>query len=122
VPTEPQPPTVAEVIHRAVEVCEVGETDDALDELLARFEDADEPVSAVADFELRLDEQLGALDPEQEVPSLQMARALAIYLAFRRDELNGDPEKLLRLAARAEFDGDPPAPVRDWLQSAGVAI
>jgi hypothetical protein len=122
VPTEPQPVTVADVIHRAVEVCELGEPDESVDELLQRFEDADEPVAGLEDFEVRLDEEVGKLDPEQELPSLQMARAVAVYLAHRRDELDNDAETLLRLAARAEFDGHPPPAVRDWMAGAGVSL
>ena len=39
-PTEPDPLTTAEVVHRAVETCEAGEVDERLGDLLARFEDA----------------------------------------------------------------------------------
>jgi hypothetical protein len=49
-----------------------------------------------------------------------MAVAVATYLAFRRDELNDDPADVLRLAARAEFDGQPPDNVRQWLEEQGV--
>jgi hypothetical protein len=51
-----------------------------------------------------------------------MAIAVATYLAFRRDELDEDPTDLLRLAARAEFDGSPPDNVRAWLAEQGVEI
>ena len=40
---------------------------------------------------------------------------MATYLAFRRDEVGEEPRELLALAARAEFDGDPPADVRALL-------
>jgi hypothetical protein len=54
-PTEPHPDTTAEAVHRAVEVCEAGEVDGRLGELLARFEDADEnEISADALTLLRL--------------------------------------------------------------------
>jgi hypothetical protein len=125
-PTEPHPVTAAEAVHRAVEVCEVGEVDGRLGELLARFEDADEPIRAIPDMEMRLDEVLGAIDPYWEsfsLPpdsSLAMARAVTVYLAFRRDEISADALTLLRLAARAEFHGVPPHAVREWLRAAGV--
>ena len=57
-PTEPEPLTVAEVVHRAVEVCE-DNSSDGLDELLERFEDDDEPITAVGDIEERLTAALG---------------------------------------------------------------
>jgi hypothetical protein len=120
-PTEPQPVTLAQVIHRAVEVCELGEPDEGLDELLERFEDADEPVRAIEDVELRLDEALGAIDVDwEDLPPLAMAQAVAVYLAFRPDELGAAPAELLRLAARAEFEGHPPPNVAEWLRAAGV--
>jgi hypothetical protein len=51
-----------------------------------------------------------------------MAVAVATYLAFRRDEIDDDREDLLRLAARAEYDGQPPDYVRTWLDEQGVAV
>jgi hypothetical protein len=128
VPTRPPSLTTFEAVRRAVEVCEIGETDDRLGELLARFEDADEPIRAVADVELWIDEVLEAIAPDWQnlsLPSdssLAMARAVAVYLAFRRDEIDSEATTLLRLAARAEYHGVPPAPVRAWLGAAGVAV
>lgn len=122
-PTEPTPLTLAMAVHRAVTACELGEPDEGLDELLLRFEDADAPIRGLSDIELRLDEVLGTIDPDwEESPALSMARAVVLYLAFRRDEADAPPEELLRLAARAEFDGHPPPHVRAWLEAAGVAI
>jgi hypothetical protein len=126
--THPRPVSTAEAVHRAVEVCEIGEVDDRLGDFLARFEDADEPIRAIGDVELRLDEALEAIAPDWQnlslAPdsSLAMARAVAVYLAFRRDEIDSQATTLLRLAARAEYHGVPPAPVRDWLGAAGVTL
>ena len=120
-PTEPDPITLAQVVHRAVEVCDPDGTDEDLSELLLRFEDADEPVSAVEDVELRMAEAVGSLDAEGDSAGLEMAAAVATYLAHRRDELDQEPDELLRLAARAEFDGAPPAGVVSWLEERGVA-
>ncbi|MEA2207887.1 MAG: hypothetical protein QOF54_364 [Solirubrobacteraceae bacterium] len=121
-PTEPRPVTLADVVRRAVDVCELGApADDRLGDLLERFEDADVPVRGLEDVELRLDEVLGTIDLDwEDDPVLAMAGAVAVYLAFRPDELNADAEKLLRLAARAEFDGHPPPAVAEWLAAAGV--
>jgi len=120
-PTEPDPITVSQVVHRAVEVCDPAGTDEDLADLFIRFEDADEPVTAVEDMEQRMAEAAGALDPEGDIPSLQMAAAVATYLAFRRDQLDEDGEELLRLAARAEFNGNPPPAVANWLEEQGVS-
>jgi hypothetical protein len=69
----------------------------------------------------RIAEESGALDPQAEDPALQLAAAVATYLAFRRDELDEDPRTLLELAARAEFEGHPPAGVDELLAERGVA-
>jgi hypothetical protein len=120
-PTEPQQVTLAEVVHRAVEVCE-DSSSEGLDELLERFEDADEPITAVEDIERRLNETLGPPDADESDASLTMARAVIAYLAHRRDELNQDPVELLVLASRAEFGAHPPEHVARWLELQGIAI
>jgi hypothetical protein len=51
-----------------------------------------------------------------------MAAATILYLAHRRDELDAEPDKILRLAARAEWKGDPPQRVIDWLADRGVEV
>jgi hypothetical protein len=119
-PTEPAPVTLSQVVHRAVEVCDPDGTDTDLADFFIRFEDADEPVAALEDVEQRLAEAAGALDPEGEIPALQMAAAVATYLSFRRDAVAEEPDELLRLAARAEFNGNPPPAVANWLEERGV--
>jgi hypothetical protein len=121
-PTEPQPVSVREIVWRAVEICDQTGVDAGLGDLLARFEDADEPVGDPATARLRIDEAIGALDPDGADGALQTAGAVAVYLAYRRDELGGAPAELLRLAARAEFDGDPPASVAQFLAEAGIDL
>jgi hypothetical protein len=51
-----------------------------------------------------------------------MAGAITTYLSYRRDELNADPDEVIKLAARAEWEGDPPAVVQDWLAERGIRI
>jgi hypothetical protein len=119
-PTEPQPVTVSQVVHRAVEIVDPDGADDDTIEFLRRFEDADQPVTAIEDFDTRMAEATGVLDPQAEAPVLQVARAVAVYLAFRRDEVTDDPDDILRLAVRAEFNGHPPANIANWLDEVGV--
>ena len=114
-PTEPAPLTLSQVVHRAVEVCDPAGTDTDLADFFLRFEDADEPVAALEDVEQRMAEAAGALDPEGDIPSLQMAAAVATYLAFRRNAIDEHGEELLTLAARAEFNGNPPPALAQWL-------
>lgn len=120
-PTEPEAVTVTEVVHRAVEICE-DSASESLDELLERFEDDDRPISAVEDVEEMLDERIGPPEFDDLDAALAMARAVIVYLAHRRDELDGDRLELLRLAARAEFNGHPPDHVEQWLTEQGVSL
>jgi hypothetical protein len=113
-------PTLAQTVQRAVEVCDPDGGNDGLSRLLERFADRDEPVTAPPDLEQELAEAKGAVDPQDEDPAVVMATALAVYLAYRRTELGRDAAELLRLAARAEFDGRPPEPVASWLAERGV--
>jgi hypothetical protein len=120
-PTEPQPVTLAQVVHRAVEACE-DSSSQGLDELLERFEDADEPIAGIGDVEARLTAEMGPVEFDEDDGALTMARAVVVYLAHRRDELDEEPVELLALAARAEFHGNPPDHVARWLEQQGVPI
>ena len=122
-PTDPQPVTLAQVIHRAV-VAVDPEGHAGLEDLLVRFEDDDEPLDSTgAEIAAqRIAEEAGALDPQADDPAVQLAAAVATYLAFRRDEIDEEPGELLTLAARAEFDGQPPADVRALLAERGVEL
>jgi hypothetical protein len=116
------PPTLADVVHRAAEVADPEGHNDGVSDLLRRFEDRDEPVTTEPDVELEIAEAKGAVDPQDEDPVVVMMAAVATYLAFRRTELERDREELLRLATRAEFDGHPPDLVADWLAEQGVEV
>ena len=115
-------PTLAAVVHRAVEVCDPNGTEEAASALLERFEDRDEPVTAPRDIEQELAEAKGAVDPQDEDPVAIMTAAVATYLAYRRTEIGREREELLVLAARSEFDGKPPELVSDWLARQGVEV
>jgi hypothetical protein len=83
----------------------------------ARHEDDDIPVRSILEG---LEERLawGA----EEDPSVVMAQAVVLYLAHRLDEVRDDPDEILALAARSEFDGRPPAPVEEWLARNGIEV
>ena len=119
-PAEPEPVTVAQVVNRAVDVVDPMGQDPDVADLFARFEDSDEPVTAVLDIDQVMAEAVGAIDPEGEQPALQMAGAAAVHLAHRRDQLDDEADSILRLAARSQFDGDPPPAVADWLAAQGI--
>jgi hypothetical protein len=116
-----QTPSVFETVQRAVAVVDP-EGDQGTEDFLLRFEDRDEPISGLqGTIEQEVAEAVGAVDPDGTDPAVQMCGAVVTYLAFRRDEVDDDRESILRLAARAEFDGNPPQYVADWLDSEGVA-
>jgi hypothetical protein len=116
-PTDRSLITVSDLVREATAIVDPEGTDPAVVELAERFGDDDEPVRGVLG---ELEERLawGA----DEDPPVVMAQALVLYLAHRLDEVGDDPDDLLRLAARAEFDGNPPEPVVDWLSERGVEL
>jgi hypothetical protein len=123
-PTEPAPITLAQVVHRAVEIVDPADENADVGEFELLFEDADEPVRALLEDPLdeRLAEAVRRIDPEGDLPEIAMAAALVRYLAHKPGELDDGRDTLLRLAARAEFHGDPPPVVADWLVDQGVAV
>jgi hypothetical protein len=121
-PMNPRPVSLFDVAKRAVEIADPADEDDRLGRLLAQFEDDDEPVTGVENLEERVAIALEGVDVAIEDPAVSMAAAMILYLARRRDELHADPDRLLRLAARAEWKGDPPEQVVEWLADRGVEV
>jgi hypothetical protein len=119
---EPRPTSLFDVAKRAVEVADPDAADARLSDLLVQFEDDDEPVTAIDNLEERVAIAVEGVDVELGDPAVSMAAAMILYLAHRRDELHDHPDKILRLTARAEWKGDPPDSVRDWLADRGVEI
>jgi hypothetical protein len=117
-----RPASVFQAVQRAVLAVDP-DGDQGTEDFLLRFEDRDEPITGMqATIEQEVNEAVGALDPDGIDPALQMCGAVTTYLAFRSEEITDDREHILRLAARAEFDGSPPAHVAAWLESEGVAL
>jgi len=120
--TEPTPVTVFDVAKRAVDICDPSDSDGVLGDFLAQFEDQDEPITAVGNIDERVAVASEGVDAEVEDPAVQMAGAVIVYLAHRRDELDDDPDNILRLAARAEYKGEAPSFIADWLADRGVRV
>jgi hypothetical protein len=115
-------PTVAELVRRAVEICDPEGADAALGELEEQLEDDDEPVTAVENLEERLALAAEGADYEIENPAVSAATALVLYLAAQpgRAEEHRHPHELLRGAAEAQWHGHPPSDVADWLRTRGA--
>jgi hypothetical protein len=107
--------SVSDLVRRATAIVDVDGVDDAVTAFALRYEDDDVPVRGVLDA---IEERIawGA----DEDPSVVMAQAVTLYLAHRLDELDDDPDEILRLAARSEFDGRPPESVQAWLERNGI--
>ena len=112
----PDPLTLSDLVRRAAEIVDPDDEDGVVGDFEARFEDADEPVTAFDNLE----ERIGFGGDED--PAVVMAQAVVLYLAHRRDEVPDDDGDLLSLAARAEFKGNPPQSVQDWLADRGVRV
>jgi len=118
----PHTASLFEVARRAVDIADPDDEDPRLADLLVQLEDEDEPVTSVENLDERVAIAVEGADVNIDDPAVSMAAALILYLAHRRDELNDDPAKVLRLAARAEWKGDPPEVVADWLADRGVKV
>ncbi len=112
----PDPLSLSAVVRRAAEIVDPDDEDGVVGDFEARFEDADEPVTAFDNLE----ERIGFGGDED--PAVVMAQAVVLYLAHRRDEMADDDGDILSLAARAEFKGNPPQSVQDWLADRGVRV
>lgn len=105
---------MSELVRRAVDV---SGDDPALGRLEEQLEDDDEPVTAVENLEERLALAAEGADFEAEDPAVAVATAVVLYLASKGGEASydRDPDELVRLAVRAQWHGDPPNYVTDWL-------
>ena len=121
-PTEPDPITLSEIARRATEVVDPAGADDAVVRLYTQLEDDDRPITAVQNLEERLALAEEGADVDGDNPAVAMAVGLILYLAHRRDELEDDPDTVLRLAARSEWKGQPPSSVVNWLEARGVTV
>jgi hypothetical protein len=115
-------PTVAEVVRRAAAVCDPDDADELIGDFVLAFEDRDEPVTALDERDRTFFEAAERLEGTLPGAGVEMAAAVATYLAFRRDEVYDDDADLLRLAARAEYGKHPPAEIAAWLRDAGVGV
>jgi len=119
---DPRPVSLAEVVRRAAQIVDPDDEDAIVGDFQRAFEDDDEPVAGLDDVQERVSEVLSELDPAVNNGSLSIAGAVTVYLSFRRDELREDPRELIRLAARAEWNGELPAVVVDWLDDHNLTL
>jgi len=119
--THAETPSVADVVRRAVAICDPDGSDELVTDFMLAYEDRDEPVTALEGRDREFFETAERVTGVLPGATAQMAAAVATYLAFRRDGVSDDDADLLRLAARAEFGDNPPDDIALWLHDAGVA-
>ena len=107
--------SLSDLVRRAAAIVDPNGADPAVVELVTQFDDDDEPVRGILDT---LEERL-AFGADEDAPVV-MTQAITLYLAHRLDAVDDDPDDIVRLAARAEFDGNPPPPVAAWLEERGI--
>jgi hypothetical protein len=109
--------SLSDLVRRAEAIVDPDGHYDSVSEFAARYEDDDEPVRGILPS---LIERIrwGA----DEDPPVVMAQAIVLYLAHRLDEFDDEPLDIMRLAAKAEFDGHPPDEVVRWLEEQGVHL
>jgi hypothetical protein len=116
-PSDRSTTSLSDLVRRASAIVDADGIDDAVSEFTLRHEDDDVPVRSVLDG---LEERI-AFGVDEDA-SVVMAQAVTLYLAHRLDEVDDDADEILVLAARSEFDGDPPPAVRDWLERNGLEV
>jgi hypothetical protein len=107
--------SLSDLVRRASSIVDPNGADPAVTELVTRFDDDDEPVRGILDS---LEERL-AWGADEDGP-IVMTQAIVLYLAHRLDEFDDDPDEILQLAARSEFDDGMPPGVAAWLAERGV--
>ena len=110
-------PTVSDLVRRAVEICDPEDSDQTLGHLEQQLEDDDEPITAVENVEERLAIALEGTDYDGENPAVAVAGAVVLYLAAHPGEVDrhGNPDQIVSRAVRAQWRGDAPRYVEDWL-------
>ena len=119
---DPRPVSLAQVVRRAAQIVDPDDEDAVIGDFQRAFEDADEPVAGLEDVQERVADVLAGLDPAVNNGSLSVAGAVTVYLSYRRDEVHEDARELIRLAAKAEWNDEPPAVVADWLDDHNVKL
>ena len=112
--------TVAQVVHRAVALCDSNGADEACAQLLLAYEDDDRPaVGLGSSLAEELRSTADGLDPEHDSAAAEVAAAVAAFLAT--DPHGGsDDQATIREAVRIAWRGNPPENVRAWLDAQGV--
>jgi hypothetical protein len=114
-------PSVSEAIKRAAAICDPADEDPIVAGLVERFEDDDRPATSLADLAGEIEAAAREADPPGPGPAAEMTAMAATWLATNWREAD-DPERVLREAARAAYDGRPSEAIAEWLAERGVEV
>jgi hypothetical protein len=114
-------PSVSEAVKRAAAICDPADEDPIVAGLVERYEDDDRPATSVEELAAEVEAAAREGDPAGPGPAAEMTAMAATWIATNSREAD-DPERVLREAARAAYDGHPPEPIGDWLRERGVEL
>jgi hypothetical protein len=109
--------TVSDLVRTAVETVDPQGEEEGIARLYAALEDDDRPVTGVDNLEEHLAMASPDADSDVSDPGVTLVNAVVLYLAAHggRADYDRDPDELIQLAVRAQWHGEPPEDVRDWL-------
>jgi len=116
------PVSLFDVVRRAVEAADPDGNDQNLGDLMAEFEDDQEPVSGVDQLDEVLANAELDLDVDGDDPGIALAVSVARYLAHHRGALGTDDERLIVEAVRWQWHDHPPDAVGDLLAARGITV
>jgi hypothetical protein len=111
-------PTVSDLVRTAVDAVDPEGSDEGVGRFYGALEDDDRPVTAVDNLEEHLAMVEDSIDHDVSDPGVTLVVAVVLFLASRGGsaDYDRDPDELIRLAVRAQWHGDPPDEVSDWLE------
>jgi len=114
-------PTISEAVREATAIVDPEGADTAVIGFFESFEDDDRPTTAAEDLQGELLSTVQGIDPEGDDPAAMAAAAAAFWLSTNPSQAdNGD--HVLREGVRLVFEGNPPAPLANWLIERGVEL
>lgn len=115
-------PSISQIVNRAADVVDPTGADADVAAFFERFEDSDEPATVLEDPAQTFEEARASIDVDGASAPLSVTAAVASYLAYKREQIDGDADQIVRLAVKAGFDDNPPEPVDTWLAQQGIAL
>jgi hypothetical protein len=114
-------PTVSDAVRDAAAICDPDGAEIGVTALLEAFEDDDRPATAAEDLLGELLSSARGVDQNGEQPAVAATAATAAWLATNPSQADAG-DHALREGVRLAFQGQPPEPLRDWLDERRVEV